>query len=58
MNKGVLLKIVGWKEQEKGLLGYEFGASFFRQTWGKVSAMYSQIKDVMREENRENTASL
>jgi len=31
----------------------DFGASFCWQTWGKVSATFSQIKDVMKEEKRE-----
>lgn len=32
------------KQQEKVPLGYGFDASFCRQTWGKVSAMFSQDK--------------
>ena len=39
-------------------MGYGFGASFYRQNWGKVNALYDQIKDIMREENREKTAAL
>jgi len=42
----ILLKVVGRKKLEKGPLGYGIEASFCWQKWGKVSAMFSQIKDV------------
>jgi len=45
-------RFLGQKQQEKGPLGYGFDASFCRQTWGKVSAMFSQIKDCKCEKNR------
>jgi len=43
---------VGRKQQEKGQLGYGFEASFCRHTWGKVSAMFIQIKYYKCEKNR------
>lgn len=58
---GILLKVEGQKQQEKGPLGYGIEASFCRQTWGKVSAMFSQIKDVnerRKEEKSHYTTSI
>lgn len=49
---GFDLKFVCQKKQEKGPLGYGFKASFHWQTWGKVSAIFSQIKDCKCEKNR------
>jgi len=37
---------VGRKQQKKESLGYGIEASLCQKTWGKVSAMFSQIKDV------------
>lgn len=52
------MKIMGRKQQEKGPLSYGIEASFCQQTWGKVTAMSSQIKDIMREEERKKTTIL
>ena len=38
-------------------MGYGVNASFFWKTWGKVSAMFNQIKDIMRKEKRKKTAA-
>jgi len=53
MECGDLIEMfLGKKQQDKGPLGYEVDASFCRQTWGKVSAMFSQIKYCKCEQNR------